>query len=115
LAGLYCIELEQQDRFIKLHKQYHEDASAFHYFNWALFLFVKEGDSEEARKALAEAKSHNKHVLKLMTSKKELPFMPDHYGFGDKNEAIMYCTFAREVWLNKKDAMEWLAKSYFHK
>jgi tetratricopeptide (TPR) repeat protein len=113
LAGALCLELNQLDQFEKLHQQFEDDHSAFHFFNHALFLFLTQGDTEISRAALQKAKSQNKHVLPLFTSRKELPQFPDSHGVGDKNEAIYYAHIAREVWREKPGAMEWLAKSVY--
>jgi len=34
------------------------------------------------------------------------------YGFGDKNEAVFFCTFAKEVWKAKPGAIAWLEAVY---
>jgi hypothetical protein len=106
------LELGKLHQFEALNQQFDEDATAFHYFNYALYQFIKTGDSLESRNALAEARDHNKHVLQLMLSKKDLPELPDHYGFGDKNEAVFYCIFAKIIWHNTQGAMVWLDKVY---
>jgi tetratricopeptide (TPR) repeat protein len=111
-AGLCCLELGKLHQFEALNQQFDEDATAFHYFNYALYQFIKTGDSLESRNALAEARDHNKRVLQLMLSKKDLPELPDQYGFGDKNEAVFYCIFAKTIWHNTQGAMVWLDKVY---
>jgi tetratricopeptide (TPR) repeat protein len=111
-AGLYCLELGKIDRFETLNKEYEEDATAFHHFNTALSEFIKFGDNTVSRNTLAKAREVNKHVLQLMLTKKELPALPEHYGFGDKNEAIYYCTLAKDVWHNVPGAIGWLEAVY---
>jgi tetratricopeptide (TPR) repeat protein len=112
-AGLYSIELAQLDRFKKLHHDYAEDPTAFHFYNWALYLFVQQGNSEEARHALSAAKQQNKHVFHMLPSRKALPMLPEYFGIGDKNEAVTYCTFAQPIWKAQPGAIDWLTKSVF--
>lgn len=111
-AGLYCLELGKIDQFERLNEQYREDATAFHHFNAALGEFMKFGDNAVSRHALTSAHELNKHIIKLMFSKKELPALPEFYGFGDKNEAIYYCTLAKGVWYNVPGAIGWLESFY---
>jgi len=111
-ASLYCLELGKLEKFEALHEQYNDDATAFHCFNYALYQFIKTGDSAESRHALTAARETNKHVLQLLITKKDLPDLPDHYGFGDKNEAVNYCTSAKDVWHSKAEAIEWLDRVY---
>ena len=111
-ASLYCIELGRHDRFEKLQKEYNQDSTAFHYFNGALYTFIKNGDNNASRTELAKAREQNKHVLQLMLSKKELSVLADHYGIGDKNEALFYCTVAKDVWHSIPGALAWLENVY---
>ncbi|MBX2895523.1 MAG: hypothetical protein KF763_08770 [Cyclobacteriaceae bacterium] len=111
-AGLYCLELGKIDWFEKLNKEYEEDATAFHHYNAALCEFIKFGDNAVSRNALAKAREVNKHVLQLMLTKKELPDLPDHYGFGDKNEATYYCVLAKDIWHTIPNAIAWLEAVY---
>jgi tetratricopeptide (TPR) repeat protein len=112
-ASLYCLELNHLDKFEELQKAYEDDATAFHHFNAALHLFIKFGDNALSRATLAKAREVNKHVLQLLLTKKELPELPDHYGFGDKNEAVYYCTLAKEVWHSIPNATAWLEAVYY--
>ncbi len=112
-AGLYSIELAQWERYKKLHDQYPDDLSAFHFYNQALFLFIQQGNSEEARNALNAAKQYNKHVFHMLPSRKALPMLPEYFGIGDKNEAVNYCTFAQPIWRAQVGAIDWLTKSVF--
>ncbi len=110
-AGLYLLELEQFEKYLKLHHKYPEDGNAFHTYNFALYSFLTDGDSKQSTKALAEAKAQNKHVFHLLSSNKQLPPFPGFHSMGDKNEAIYYCGTAREVWAGKKGAIDWLQKN----
>ncbi len=112
-AGLYCLELGKYERFEKLHQDYIDDIGAFHRFNFALFCFITKGDSDESLRALVKAREINKHVVNFMLSKKEMPLLPDHYGVGDKNEAIFYCTFAKDIWHKVPEAIRWLERIYY--
>ncbi len=111
-TGLYLLELDQFEKYLKLHQKYHEDGNAFHLYNYALYLFLTYGDGEKSNEALGKAKAQNKHIFHLLPSKKHLPPLPEFYSTGDKNEAIYYCTMARAVWESKKGAMTWLQKNF---
>lgn len=111
-ASIICLELGMLDQYRKLYDEYKNDGTAFHMFNNALYLFLTHGDTEPSRAALKKARHYNKHVVHLMNSKKPLPPLPEVYGFGDKNEAIYYCTLAKPIWQSKPGAVEWMIREY---
>lgn len=111
-AMLYCLELLKLEKYEALYKQFGDEATAFSSFNRALYLFIKDGDSIVGREVLQKARMINNHVLGLLLSKKELPEMGEHYGIGDKNEAVYYLTFARPVWQSTPNALAWLTAVY---
>jgi tetratricopeptide (TPR) repeat protein len=115
LAELYCIKLGKNERYLNLHNKYKGDVTAFHAFNFALYNFVKYGDSSESRAALSQACAKNSHVLKLMISKKMLPEISGGYSLGQKDEAIYYCSVAKLVWQEIPGAIDWLGKVYLGK
>lgn len=114
-TGLYLLEHDQFEKYLKLHHDYREDGTAFHLYNYALYAFLAYGDCEKSRGALSEAKTQNKHVLHLLPSKKTLPPLSEFYGIGDKNEAIYYCTIAQPIWAFKPGALHWLQKALLKK
>jgi tetratricopeptide (TPR) repeat protein len=108
-AGLICLELDKFSQYEELYRQFEDDDTAFHLFNYCLYLFLQQGNTEVSREALTKARHYNKHVIHLMNNKKPLPPLPEMFGFGDKNEAIYYCTLAKPVWQGKSGAIDWMA------
>ena len=93
-----------------LHKQYKDDCMATWAYSRALIDFRKGGDSAKARKSLTKALETNKFVPAYLTGKKKLPTeMPEYYGFGDDNEAVLYAEGNIESWKMTPGALEWLA------
>ncbi len=79
---------------------------------WPLVLaaYRRTGDSTETRLALVEAVRSNRHVAPLLLGWKRLPAsLPDFYGIGDVNEAVLYVGDMGGGWSATKGALEWLA------
>ncbi len=94
----------------KLFKKYEDDGMAVWMYSRALLDFRKNGDSPEARNSLKAALEENKHVPEYILRRKKRPQdLPDFYGFGDENEAILYAYGNREAWLGTPGALDWLA------
>jgi len=108
---MYLIELNDLDKYQHYQKMYDDDYSAYTFYNQALFLFIKEGESTEANKQLKEAISYNKFVPKHLLSKTPVRDFPSFYGIGDENEAKYYAIYGRGVWRRTAGAIEWLAKN----
>jgi len=50
------------------------------------------------------------HVPSYLLGRKKMPRnLPDHYGSGDDNEAVIYVDGNREAWKATPGAIEWLA------
>lgn len=107
---LYCIEIDENKKFLKYAKMFEGDGMAFPLFNRALFAFKTEGETENANKQLSKALKQNKYVAKRLLSNKPVTELADHYGFGDANEADYYASFAQHIWATTKGAREWLKK-----
>jgi yecA family protein len=110
---LLTLYLEQQryDQARALLHQYSDDQSAFTLFSQLLLDYVATGDCAETRKQRRDAKSYNKYVVQYLSGRKKLPkFMPDYYGLGDKNEAILYAADNRNLWRQVMGAIPWLLK-----
>jgi tetratricopeptide (TPR) repeat protein len=100
---------KKYDAFYKLYKQNEDDNSAFWLFNYALFLFITEGASPKANKALYDAHQKNKNVIPLMTMKKKIKEdVPGYYSRGDENEATYYVMDNFHTWIDYPDALEWV-------
>ena len=75
----------------------------------ALLAFKNGGDGAAGRDALASASASNKHVAAYLIGGKKLPkALPDYYGVGDVNEAVIYATEAATSWRATPGAIDWL-------
>ena len=102
------LELGEIDALQDLLGQYDEPTADWLYTK-ALVTFLKQGDSPESRKRLLKALEHNRHVVPYLIGEKRLPKqLPEHVGFGDKNEAIVYVAMSGIGWLDAKGAIGWL-------
>lgn len=89
-------------------KEYKEDGTAM--FAWGLVLerFLS-GDQPGALRALHEARPVNHLVEPYLTAKKRLPRkLPDFYGIGDKDEAVVCADAIGLAWQQNPDAVLWL-------
>ncbi|MDP2796481.1 MAG: hypothetical protein Q8N94_03095 [Methanoregula sp.] len=101
--------LNLDDEFAALYKEFEDDGMACFAYSHVLWLFRKEGASPTADAALSEAVKCNPYVPEyLLLTRKMSSQMPDHYGLGDRNEAILYVTGAIEAWARSKGALLWL-------
>ncbi len=101
--------LDLDDEFAALYKEFKDDGMASFAYSHALWFFRKDGASPAANAALSEAVKCNPYVPEyLLLTRKMSSQMPDHYGIGDRNEAIIYVTGAIESWAHSKGALLWL-------
>ena len=101
--------VDRDDDFAALYKEFEDDGSATFAYSQALWLFRKEGASPAANAALSEAVKCNPYVPAYLLLTRKMPSqMPEHYGIGDRNEAIIYATEAIEAWAHSKGALLWL-------
>lgn len=104
------IELGRDGDAEKLLHQYKEDGSAVWIYSTVLLEFRKHGDSPTSNKLLQEALAENKHVPSFLLGSKKMPRnLPDYYGLGDENEAVLYAYGSRGAWKATPGALEWLA------
>ncbi|HSB68203.1 MAG TPA: tetratricopeptide repeat protein, partial [Candidatus Methylomirabilis sp.] len=90
-------------------QRYAEDMSATWKYGWALWTFRREGDSQLARDRLREAVRANRHVLRYLTGKAELPLvLPDAYAFGSVEEAMLCADDLEDAWRATPGADRWL-------
>jgi len=89
-------------------REYNEDDSAV--FNWGQTLErVLCGDFQGAEQALKHARSNNRFVELYLTGKKKLSrAMPDSYGFGSEEEALICVETMGEAWAGHPEALIWL-------
>jgi hypothetical protein len=94
----------------KLLRQY-EEKTAHGLYNALLLDLYKNGFSAKAVKLLKDAKKENIYVVSYLTGKKQIPmYLPDHYGSGDENEAIIYVDEHFHLWEKIEGLQEWLRK-----
>lgn len=92
----------------KLLEQYEEDSAQFHY-NTLLLELLKNGFSAKAKALLKTAKENNKFVIPYLKERKRLPrAIPDNYGFGDEDEAIVYADAHLHLWRMIEGLRDWL-------
>ncbi|MGA1797029.1 MAG: hypothetical protein ACMUIL_14355 [bacterium] len=104
------IELGRDEDAERLFKQYADDCMAVWMYSRTLLDFRKYGASQGADKSLKAAINENRHVPSYLLGRTKLPrTLPDHYGLGDNNEAILYASGNMAAWKATSGALEWLA------
>ncbi|WML54726.1 SEC-C metal-binding domain-containing protein [Neobacillus sp. PS3-12] len=92
----------------RLLKQFEEDSAQSHY-NTLLLELLKNGFSAKAKTLLKTAKENNKFVIPYLNERKRLPkAIPDNYGFGDEDEAIVYADAHLHLWRMIEGLRDWL-------
>jgi tetratricopeptide (TPR) repeat protein len=107
LLGCYLMA-NNLDGARRLFKQYDDEASAM--FAWARVLerFLSD-DSAGSQAALEEARKTNRHVESFLTGRRKAPSrLPEYYGFGDENEAVICLHEIGPTWQKHPRAIEWL-------
>src|SRR5712692_3788608 len=100
----WLLWLERYEELEELFVAYEEDDAAAFAYTKALAAFRRHGDSEQARRMLAEARKQNPHVTAYLSGRKRLPArLPDYVGFGDASEAIDYAASAKALWESVPD------------
>lgn len=93
----------------KLLKKY-EDAGATFLFARVLERFLS-GELIDAAETLTKAEDENSFAADYLSGKKALPKqLPNHYGFGDENEAIVCAVNIGEAWRRHPSAVKWLVE-----
>jgi tetratricopeptide (TPR) repeat protein len=108
LAG-YMLEEQLHEELAALLKTYESDPRSDLAFSRSLLAFRLHGDSVKSRKALSAAFAKNKHVRQYLSGQKKLPrTLPDHYTWGDQDEAVLYAARFKKGWDETPGAIEWL-------
>lgn len=103
------MNLDRFDEVDKLLEQYEGDWSSEWQYTSTLRAFQKEGDSEAARKALAEALEQNSHVPTFLTERKRIPNrLPNSVIMGGESEAASYAAAHLNDWRKTPGAVAWL-------
>lgn len=110
LIGVY-IEQQQMDKAAALLDTFAEDSSAFMRYSRSLLSYILNGDSDESRRLKEAAKTYNEYVPALLSGKEKMPEeLPEYFGYGDKNEAVIYVEEHQRVWRAVMGAIAWLNK-----
>lgn len=82
-------------------------------FAWARVLErVLSDDKPGATAALAEARKVNAYVEAYLVGQERVPRrLPDFYGFGDENEAIICADAVATAWRHHPNAVRWLKQA----
>ena len=108
LSGL-LLHMKQYDEFEKLYKKNNDEFTAFWLYNYALFLFITEGNSNRANKALRDAYNQNKHVIAFMAGQKELKNEQNgYYSPGEESEALYYLMDNFKLWTETPGTADWV-------
>lgn len=115
----YATMLINYNRFSeyeKLKELYKDEVSALWLFTYAIYLFKREGKSSKSNKALLNAHESNNNVISFLVGEKEIPDrMPESYGWGDENEAIIYLREAGKLWIETENALKWANEFYIRR
>jgi tetratricopeptide (TPR) repeat protein len=107
----YLLEEGQDDDLDRLFDSYDDDQSAVGLYTRALTLFRREGTTDLARKSLQEALGFNRFVPDYLLQRKKMPAqLPEHMGFGDEDEAVVYVATNGHLWHEDEGAIEWLQR-----
>jgi len=111
LLAACLIELGCDEELADLLDAYEDDATAEWAYARFLLVFRKHGDSDESRRALADALETNPHAPIYLFGLEKLPRrLPDCVGFGDESEAVSYVANNLGGWMVNEDALEWLVR-----
>lgn len=87
----------------------YEEETAQGLYNKVLLEIYEHGFTAQAEKLLAEAKKQNRYVIPFLREKKRIPKqLPDYYGWGDENEAVIYAAGHLELWKRIEGLEDWL-------
>ncbi len=103
------IELGRDEDAYALFKRYELDEMAVWKYSRVVLEFRKNGDSPSAGEFLEKALEQNPFVPEYLLGQKAMPHnLPQHFSFGDRNEAIMYVYDNHVVWNKTPGILNWL-------
>ncbi|WP_274364191.1 tetratricopeptide repeat protein [Paenibacillus thermotolerans] len=104
---LYEDELEQAERLLE---QFDESTASFMY-DRVVLEYKKRGINPTLKMAYRGAKNSNRFVPKYLLGEKTLPTsLPEFYGIGDENEAVMYVESHARLWIGLPELLTWMSK-----
>ncbi len=93
----------------KLIEAYNDDALADWAYSKTLLAFRKHGPSSQAKAALKTAWTRNAFVPDLLLGARKIPRrIPDSYGLGSMEEAVLYVLANQQNWSTTEGALQWL-------
>lgn len=104
---------QEMRQLAALLKQFAEDESAFWTYTSLLLRLRQQGPGKAADAALNAAIASNPFVPFYLMGILPMPKrLPDYYGMGDQNEAIVYLEQGGiEAWIKREDDIMWLAEA----
>jgi tetratricopeptide (TPR) repeat protein len=106
------IELGRDDEAMQLLAAFEDDPSAVLGYGRALLEFRSSGDGEAAQAKLEVAVRGNPHVTKYLSGSARFPEqLPDRYGFGTDEEAVIAAAELLGAWRVTPGAVAWLRDS----
>lgn len=106
------IELGRDAEAVQLLAAFEDDPSSVLGYGRALLEFRSSGDGEAAQAKLAVAVRGNPHVTKYLSGSARFPErLPDRYGFGTDEEAVIAAAALLVAWQVTPGAMAWLRDS----
>lgn len=92
--------------------EYRGDQTAAWLYSRALWAFVRFGAGVRAGTYLKEALEANRFIPEYILGFRNLPgTIPDYFGWGDENEAIVYAVDSLNTWKKIDGAQEWLSEN----
>ncbi len=104
------LESGRDEEMRRLMARYGDEKTCFIAYDKALWTFrVTGGVKERSDSMLREALETNRHVPAYLLGEKFIPWrLPDYYGWGSEEEAIIYAAGSRKAWQQTPGASEWL-------
>jgi hypothetical protein len=105
----YLAETDRHAEIERLKESFPGEDMAMWLWPLALAAFRRDGDSPASRLALSSALDSNDLVPAYLLGKRKLPKqLPDYYGIGDRNEAMLYAEGFGSSWSATPGALDWL-------
>ncbi len=111
IVGPRLLEQGRDDQARELLERFADDATAQWAWMLALITFRCEGASDRAELELQRAREVNIAVADYLTGRKVIPVvLPDVWGFGDENEAVICAAEQATAWHSTPAAIAWLKR-----
>ena len=109
LMGLY-LETDDLDGVHGLFEEFGSEGSSM--FAWSAVLErIISNDTESAERLVSGARKANPYVEDYLLGRRPMPAdMPNYYGVGDENEAIMCMDTIGPAWKKHPEAIRWLRR-----